>query len=138
MRIPKRNPRREFRLKQRELIDASPFIAAQFPQLNALKVTLDFFDPLGGTKNGGMTCKLNVQHAKTALWFACPGVECLGGDFDLSHALAKAVAGKRTVVLGELRCLGTRTRGDHERLPCDTILRYKLNLGYDGSEAEKG
>jgi hypothetical protein len=78
-----------------------------------------------------MKCKLNLEHAKSALWFGCPGVECLGGDFDLTEALAKAVAEQRKVASGELRCRGTRKRGDCEPVACGTLLRYKFNLNYD-------
>src|SRR5512138_3735147 len=108
MNVPKRSPRQEYRLKQREQIDASPSIAKRFPRLMALKVTLEFFDAGGTTKQGEVKCKLNVEHAKSALWFACPGVECAFGDFDLTEALAKAVHGARKVATGELRCQGTR------------------------------
>jgi len=131
MHVPKRNPRQEYRLKQRERIEASPSIATEFPQLKTLKVDLEYFDAKGVTKNGEMKCKLNVEHAKTALWFACPGVECMGGDFDLTQALAQAVAGRKKIFTGELRCPGTRKRGDRDRVPCHTLLRYKFNLTYD-------
>ena len=131
MHVPKRNPRQEYRLKQRDQIEASPSMTEKFPRLKGLKVTLEYFDAAGSTKNGEMKCKLNVEHAKSALWFACPGVECTGGDFDLSEALVNAVAARRHVVTGELRCQGTRKRGDRERVPCQTLLRYKLNLNYD-------
>jgi hypothetical protein len=131
MHMPKRNPRQEYRLKQQEQIDGSPSMAKKFPLLKALKVTLEYYDAAGLTKNGEMKCKMNVEHAKSALWFACPGGECAGGDFDLSNALAEAVAGRSKVVAGELRCHGTRKRGDRERVACQTLLRYKLNLIYD-------
>lgn len=131
MHVPKRNPRQEYRLKQREQIAASPMLTAKFPRLKTLKVILEFFDPTGTTKNGEMKCKLNVEHAKSALWFACPGGECLGGDFDLSEALAEAASGRRKEARGELRCAGTRKRGDREVVPCQTMLRYKLTLSYD-------
>ncbi len=127
----KRNPRQEYRLRQRERIEASPSIAKRFPHLKALRVTLEFFDATGTTKQGQMKCKLCVEHARSALWFACPGVECVCGDFDLSDALAKAVAGRRKVAEGELRCRGTRKRGEREPVACGTLLRYKLNLNYD-------
>lgn len=78
-----------------------------------------------------MKCRLNVEHAKSAVWFACPAVECLEGDFDLSEALAQAVAARQKVVSGELRCQGTRKRGNREPVACRTLLRYKLNLAYD-------
>jgi len=131
MHIPKHNPRQEYRLKQREKIEGSPSMAKKFPLLKALKITLEYYDTAGSTKNGEMKCKMNVEHAKSALWFACPGVECLGGDFDLSEALANAVEARSKLVTGELRCKGTRKRGDRERMACQTLLRYKLNLNYD-------
>lgn len=131
MRVPKRNPRQEYRLKQREWIEASPSMTIEFPQLKTLKVNLEYFDPSGVNKNGEMKCKLNVEHAKAALWFACPAVECMAGDFDLSQPLAKAVAARETAVTGEVRCGGTRKRGGGETVPCHTLLRYKLNLKYD-------
>lgn len=135
MQIPKRNPRLEYRLKQREQIQASPLLAKRFPKLKGLKVTLEYFDSTGTVKNGETKCKVNVDFARSALWFGCPGVECLGGDFDLSEPLAKAVAGRRKVASGEMMCQGTRTRGDRGRVPCQTLLRYKLNLIYDRSES---
>ena len=137
MRVPKRNARQEYQQKLREQIDASPLLTKRFPRLRGLKMTLEFFDAEGRTKHGEMKCKLNLEHAKSALWFACQGVECLGGDFDLSQAVAQAVAGRRNVASGELRCQGTRKRGDREPMPCQAVLRYKLILNYDGNKAEK-
>jgi hypothetical protein len=131
MHIPKRNRLQEYRLKQRERIEASPFLAERFPRLKGLKVTLEYFDGAGATRNGEVKCKLNVDHMRSVVWYACPGVECMEGDFDLSEALEKAVAGRRKEVTGELRCLGTRKRGAGEQVPCQTVLRYKLNLEYD-------
>ena len=60
-----------------------------------------------------------------------PGRGMRRGDFDLSEALAKAVAGRQKVVTGELRCQGRRKRGDREFVPCQRLLRYRLNLSYD-------
>ena len=131
MNMPKRNSRQEYRLKQRERIEASPLMVQKFPRLKGLKVVLEYFDPEGTTRNGGMKCKLNVDHAKSVLWFACPGVECIEGDFDLTDALAQAVTARRKVATGELRCAGKRKRGDRGPVPCQTLLRYTLNLTYD-------
>ena len=131
MHAPKHNPRQEYRLKQREWIEASPSMAKKFPRLKAVKVMLEFFDASGSTKQGEMKCKLNVEHAKSVLWFACPGVECMCGDFNLSEALANAVAEHRKVAAGEMQCQGTRKRGDRGPVVCGTLLRYKLNLNYD-------
>jgi hypothetical protein len=131
MHVPKRSPRQEYRLKQRERIEASPLLGKKFPALTGLKVLLEYFDAAGTTKNGEMKCKLNVARANSVLLFACPGVECTCGDFDLSKTVAKAVAGRQKLVTGELRCHGTRKRGDREPVTCGTLLRYKLNLDYD-------
>jgi hypothetical protein len=131
MRVPKRSPRQEYRLKQRALVDASLVMAKRFPRLKGLKVMLEYFDAEGTTKQGEMKCKMNVELARSALWFACPGVECICGDFDLSDALAQAVKELRKVAAGELRCQGTRKHGDREPVACGTVLRYKLDLNYD-------
>jgi hypothetical protein len=131
MHMPKRSPRQEYRLKQRGRIEASPSIAKKYPRLKALRVTLEFFDAAGSAKHGEMKCKLNLEHARSALWFGCPGAGCACGDFDLSAALAKAVDGRLKTATGELRCQGTRKRGDREPVVCGTLLRYKLNLNYD-------
>jgi hypothetical protein len=131
MHVPKRNPRQEYQLQQREKIEGSLSMSKKFPKLKSLKVTLEYYDATGVTKNGELKCKMNVEHAKSALWFACPGVECMRGDFDLSEALAKAVGDRKKVAIGEMRCQGTRKRGDRERVPCRALLRYKLTLIYD-------
>jgi hypothetical protein len=130
--MPKKsNLRQEYRLKQRARIEASPLMGKKFPRLKGLRVKLEYFDAAGATKNGEMKCKLNVELARSALWFACPDVECTCGDFDLSEALAEAVGRVRKVAAGELRCQGTRKRGDRDPVACGTLLRYKLNLNYD-------
>jgi hypothetical protein len=117
VRVPKRSARQEYRLKQREQIEGSLLMAEKFPRLRGLKVTLEYYNAAGTTKNGEMAFRLNLEHARSALWLACPGGECTGGDFDLSQALAKAVAARRKVATGELRCQGTRKRGTARRWP---------------------
>jgi hypothetical protein len=131
MRIPRRDLREEYRLKQRERLEAAPSLAKHFPNLKKLVVTLEYYEATGDTKNGEMKCKLNVEHARTVLVYACPDVECIGGDFDLTDALADAVADRRKEAIGELHCQGTRKRGGKELTSCQTLLRYKLNLDYD-------
>jgi hypothetical protein len=94
---------------------------------------MEFFDPEVSTKRGEVAWKLNVEHAKSAVWFGGPGLGCLGGDFDLSDALAKAVDERRRMASGELRCPGTRKHGAPEPMPCHILLRYELKLHYDGN-----
>jgi hypothetical protein len=106
-------------------------MAKEFPGLKGLKVTLTYYDRTGTTKNGELKCRMNVEHARAMLCFACPAVDCLGGDFDLSEALASAVATRRKKIEGEMRCEGRRGRGGGDRVPCRTLLRYTLNLEYE-------
>ncbi len=127
----KTNPRVEYRLRQRDLVQSSPSLAEKYPQLKKLAVNLMFYDSTGVTKHQEIKCTLNPEHAKSALWFHCPGGECVGGDFDLSAVLATAVAERRKEHSGELRCQGERGRGDHARVACQSLLRYKLTLTYD-------
>ena len=130
MQVPKRSPRQEYRLQQREEIEASPVLVERFPGLKAMTVRLEFFDAAATSKQGEMECRLNIERARSAVWFDCPGVECVGGDFDLSRALAQAVAAGQKVVTGELRCQGMRNRGKLESVACGSILRYQLTLNY--------
>jgi hypothetical protein len=123
--------RQEYRLKQRQRFEGAPLMAKEFPRLKGLNVNLSYYDAKGITKNGEMKCRMNVEHARSVLCFACPAVDCLGGDFDLSAALASAVAGRRKKIVGELRCEGLRGRGGGERVPCHTLLRYTLSLEYE-------
>jgi hypothetical protein len=73
---------------------------------------------------------VNLAHAKSLFRFSCPNGECVGGDFDLSVALANAVAGRQESAEGELVCQGWRSRTTIDTLPCHNILRYKLSIGY--------
>ena len=79
---------------------------------------------------GEMKCKLNVANAKSVLWFACPGVECSCGDFDLSDAVSQAVGRHRKTAEGELRCEGVKPLAKDTLQPCHNLLRYKLTLRY--------
>jgi len=107
-------------VKQREQIEASRSVGKKFPELKGVKVTLEYHEGTGTTKNGELKSKLKVELARSMLWFACPGVECRGGDFDLTKALATGLVERRKVMMGELRCQGTWNRGDRERVACQT------------------
>src|SRR5258708_18095962 len=101
MRIRKANPRVECRLHQNQRISESRSLAQKFPHLKSLKVDLEYFDPVGVTRNGGMKYKANLEHAKSIFYFNCASAECVGGDYDLSECLRRAVAAKRKLVSGE-------------------------------------
>jgi hypothetical protein len=128
---PRRKLRLEYRLRQKEQMDASPFVTEKFPKLKRLNLILQYFDADGITKNADMKCKMNIEHTRSMLVFACPCQECLEGDFDLTEALANAVAKRRKIATGELRCQGTRKRLNLEPGPCHTLLRFEMILDYD-------
>jgi hypothetical protein len=127
---PARNPRAEYRQAQRLRVDEAPSMAAKFPQLNALKVALDFVDREGMTKTTSMKYTANPEHAKAVLVFVCPSPACWGGDFDLTAKLAEAVTKRRTKVEGEMHCLGNHKTISGELAPCRSLLRYTLKLVY--------
>jgi hypothetical protein len=130
MPVRKNNPRVEYRLRQNQRIKDSVSLGEKFPKLKGLTVDLAYFDSEGITKSGEMKYKVNVQHAKSMFCFVCQNAECIGGDFDLSEALAKAVAGRQKLATGEMRCQGSRRKANQNVVPCQTLLRYKLTLSY--------
>jgi hypothetical protein len=118
-------------MQQTQRANDSASLAVKFPKLKSLTVDLVYLDSDGLTKNGEMKYKVNVQHAKSLFSFVCPSSECLGGDFDLSTAVADAVAKRRKIAEGQIQCQGSRTLPKQQQpLPCHNILRYKLSLGY--------
>ena len=131
MRSPtKTNPRAEFRRHQIQRANDSVSLAEKFPVLKSLRVDLTYFDSDGFTRTGELRYKVNVSFAKSVFSFVCPCGECIGGDFDLSSAVAEAVGKRRRTVEGELRCHGWRTKPKQEKTPCQNLMRYKLSLGY--------
>ena len=131
MRPPtKSNPRAEFRRHQIQRANDSVSLAEKFPELKSLRVDLQYFDSDGLTRTGELRYKVNVSFAKSVFSFVCPCSECIGGDFDLSSAVAEAVGKRRKVTEGKIRCEGWRTKPKEERTQCRNLMRYKLSLGY--------
>lgn len=126
----KTNPQAEYRLREIQRVNGSVSLAEKFPKLKSLKVDLSYFEPDGLARTGEVKYKVNVEHAKSVFSFACQNPDCLAGDFDLSSAVAQAVAKRRKNVEGEIRCLGSRLRPKTGTTPCRNLLRYKLTLGY--------
>ena len=124
------NPRAEHRLRQNQLALESVSLAEKFPRLKGLTVNLAYFDSEGVSKNSELKYKVNVNHAKSLFCVDCQSGDCVGGDFDLSEALAKAVAARSKLATGELRCQGYRKKANLDKVPCQILLRYKLSLNY--------
>lgn len=127
----KANPRVEYRLLQTQRIKDSRSLNQEYPKLKSLKIDLEYLDPQSLARNGGMKYKANLEHAKSMFCFNCPSSECVGGDFDLSAELARAITAKLKIISGEKQCQGVRhNRERKEKIPCQNILRYKLSLSY--------
>lgn len=126
----KTNPRAEYRLREIQRVNDSVSLAEKFPKLKSLRVDLTYFEPDGLTRTGEMKYKVNVEHAKSAFSFVCRNGDCLAGDFDLSDAVAEAVANRRKTSNGEIRCQGKRALPKEDERPCHNLLRYKLTLGF--------
>jgi hypothetical protein len=130
MRQQKFTPRADYRqaegLRTRESIS----LAEKFPNLKSLTVEFGYFSPEGLSRNSQIKYTVNPEHAKSVFRLDCPNNECVAGDFDLSEALAQAVAAREAVVTGEMCCQGWLSKTTIDRLHCHNILRYKLSLEY--------
>ncbi|HLP76749.1 MAG TPA: hypothetical protein VK327_07495 [Candidatus Paceibacterota bacterium] len=122
--------RAEYRQKEGQRILESPTLATKFPKLKSLKVNLEFFPPESEVRSSQIKYVVNLAHAKSVFRFDCLNKECIRGDFDLSEVLAVAIAARKKIVTGELRCEGWRNKESIKVTPCRNILRYKFNLGY--------
>jgi len=122
--------RAEYREKQRQRVSDSSTLADAFQKLKSLKVEFEHYDPEGTTKNNKVKYEVNVQNAKSVFRFDCSNSECVGGDFDLTDQIAKAVAARKSVAKGEVVCQGWRSRTTINSVRCGNIFRYKLSFGY--------
>lgn len=127
---PKIGARGKYLLEERERIRLAASLTDTFPNLKSLSALLSYFGPFGRSPQSEVKCTFNLAHAKALFRFACPNNECVGGNFDLSAALARAVAERRETVNGELRCQGWQSKATIDRVCCDNVLRYKLVLGF--------
>lgn len=123
-------PRAEYRQQEELRIKSSVSLADRFKQLKSLTVDLAFYNPEGVTRTSQIKYSVNIANAKSAFSFSCPNNECVRGDFDLSAALAKAIAGRKKSVSGEMCCQGWRSKTSIDTVRCGNILRYKLTLAY--------
>jgi hypothetical protein len=129
---PKRQPgpREQFRDEEAQRVSDSPTLAVKFPQLKSLAAELQFSDSGKETFNSRIKYTLNPEASKSVFRFRCPNSECIRGDFDLSDALADAIAERRTQVTGEMNCPGWLSKTTIDTVHCRTVLRYRLTLTY--------
>lgn len=127
---PRTSPRGEYLQQENLRVLASPSIAEKFPALKAMTVDLGYYNSEGIARSSQIKYTVNLEHAKSVFRVGCHNQECVRGDFDLSEALAQAVAARDTSVSGEICCQGWRGRATVDTVPCGNILRYKLTLNY--------
>ena len=127
---PKIGPRGKYLMEERDRIHLAPTLAEAFPNLKSLSALLSYFAPFGRTPQSEVKCTFNLAHSKVLFRFACPNNECVEGNFDLSAALARAVAERQSTINGELRCQGWQSKTTIDRVSCDHVLRYELTLGF--------
>ncbi len=130
MRHHKFSPRADYRLQESQRTKESASLSEKFRELKSLTVELAYFSPEGVSRNSQIKYTVNPDHAKSVFRFDCANDECVGGDFDLSEALARAVAARQTTAAGEMCCKGWLSKTTIDQVHCRNILRYKLTLGY--------
>ena|SRR2546421_7106219 len=129
-RYKKLGPREEYRQQEGQRIKNSISLSEKFQKLKSLMAELEYYDAGSSAKKGEIKYTFNVQTARSVLHFNCPNDECVGGDFDLTEDLAKAVAEHRTTLLGESCCQGWLSKTTIDRIHCHNVLHYKLTLAY--------
>lgn len=102
----KPDARTEHRVQEIQRVENSETLAQKFPNLNSLSVTLAHFSPPETVQIGSLKMTFNLDHARSIFRFDCSNQECVEGDYDLTAELAKAVAGHRKTVTGEVICPG--------------------------------
>ncbi len=137
MRHQKFTPRADYRQQESQRTNESVSLSEKFRELKSLTVGLAYFSPEGVPSNSQLKYTVNPDHAKSVFRFDCPNNECVGGDFDLSEALAQAVAARQATATGEMCCQGWLSKTTIHEVHCHNILRYKLSLEY-GTRASRG
>ena len=126
----KPTPRADYRHQESRRTSESASLSEKFPELRSLTVEFAYFSPEGVGQNRQIKYTVNPSHAKSVFRLDCINDECIRGDFDLSEALAQAVASRQAMVTGEMRCQGWLSKTTIDQTHCRQILRYKFSLEY--------
>lgn len=127
---PKPNPRKEYRRQESQRVEDSATLAETFRDLKSLTLDLAYFSPGSFTRNSEIKYTVNLANAKSRFRFNCPNEHCVGGDFDLSTTLSKAVVAHQTTLAGEVVCQGWSCQTAIGQAHCLYVLRYKLSAEY--------
>ena len=130
MRQQRFTPRADYRQQENQRTQASATLSEKFPELKSLTVDFGYFSSERISRNNRIKYTVNPVHAKSVFRLDCPNSECVGGDFDLSEALAKAVAARQATAMGELCCQGWLSKTTIDHTHCHNIIRFTLSLEY--------
>ena len=130
MQNQRHSPRAEYRQQENQRVNDSANLAEKFHDLKSLTVDLAHFAPVSLAKTSEIKYTVNLANAKSRFQLSCPNDQCVGGDFDLSAALAKAVGEHQTKLIGEVICQGWRSETEIGLARCHNALRYKLSAEY--------
>ena len=133
--VRKHELRREYRRGESERAENSTSLALSYPNVKALTVDLLYFQREIVSWGHGLRYRANLDTARSVLSFNCPSVLCKGGGFDLSRELREAIVKGRAVVIGEMRCQGSRDQESGETIRCESVLHYKMSLVFKKTPA---
>jgi hypothetical protein len=119
-------PKAEYQEQQKQRVIESHSLSDQFPKLKSLTAILKYNEANSLPSRSQLKYVVNIANAKSVFRFKCPNSECIGGDFDLSKELARAVGKRRASVKGEMACKGNTIN----RVRCGNILNFSLRFGY--------
>jgi|SRR5215472_14132107 len=126
----KTSARQQYRLERDQRVKESPALSEKYRDLKSLKVRLAYCGPEGTLRGTEIKYDVNLDVARSVFSFNCPNAECIGGDFDLSDELARAIRTRRKLAEGEKCCQGWYRRATSEKADCRKLLRYTLTLEY--------
>jgi len=120
---PVRSPFEQRRELARRRRAAAASLAQAFPEVERLRITLNFLTSEGG--NPAAQTHDVFPPATMILEFACPHGDC-DGSFDLTGVAIELLASESTVARGACRCRGSRPAPRSGRQPCELDLQYHV------------
>ena len=130
MHHPKGSPRQQYRQHELDRVASSASLAESFQHLRSLTVELAHFRPERPRKDSQVRYSVNLEKAKSIFLFSCPNDQCVGGDFDLTIEVARAITTQAQSVDGELTCQGWRNAAMIDKVRCHNVLRDQFTVGY--------
>ena len=100
-----------------------------FPTVRKIAIQVTFTDADQASDMSWREYTLTPE-AEHPVKFDCPERDCVSGGFDLSEAMAKAVAESQSVTEGRLNCPGWVEISGGGKGRCLVGLHYRLKIDY--------